>query len=535
MAESTASLADSRQVPKYLGSDNELGNTLTRGSNWDAARILLAQLDNLPKFRGAHGIAGAYQESGRHYLCNGSCVYIDLGHLEIATPETLSSISHAAAFHAMLRIVRVCQRRARRQLPADRELFVNASSSDSTYETVWGPHLNVAISRDLFNSIFHRRAHVLAVVASFLAATVPVFGQGLVLPVGGHCRYVTSQRAHHIGALVDPSTTVPFRRPLVNSRDESHSDGNAARLHVIVYDSNLQPMSIFLRCGLLQLFLAATEIDWFDSKLVLDDPVQAVRIWSSSFCPKTGTLRARKLRRPGLPPIPLYDWHRRLLAQLGRLVQRNAIPEEIVPHRQEILDRWAETLDALAAGDHDRLVARLDWALKWRVLTELVSDPDDLDDPQLRLVDQYFSHVDDRIGLFWEFWREGIVEHVFEDGAIGHFVQDGDPQTRSGLRAELIRRLRPWIDGIDWSYIDFRPKRGPYSWGGLRHRLWLTDLSGAGLPPVSELRRRFPKNRQLLDFVIQQSEQQRQASLQSTVVYYSDGGTSDVRGTASPN
>ena len=522
-------------VPKWLGNDTELGNTLTGKSNWQAAALLLAQLEHLSQFRGVPSAAGSYQESGRHFLPNGSCCYVDLGHLEIAVAETLSSKSHAAAFHAMLRIVRACYRRARRQLPEGQELFVNASSSDSTYETVWGPHLNVAVARELFDSLFDQRPHLLASFASFLAATVPVFGQGLVLPLDGGCRYVTSQRAHHIGLLVDPSTTVPFRRPLVNSRDESHADGKVARLHIIVYDANLQPVTIFLRCGLLQLFLAAMEIGWFDSKLLLDHPVQAVRLWSSSFSSHTGTLQPRKLARPGLRPILLYDWHRRLLDQLGTLVSREAIAEEIVPHRQEILDRWADTLDALITSDHDRLIARLDWALKWRILSELVTDPNDLSDPQLRLADQYYSHVDERLGLFWELWREGIVERVFDDEAIGRFVRDGDPQTRSGLRAELIRRLRPWIDGIDWSYIDFRTKRAPYTWGSQRHRLWMTDLAGGDLPSVAELRRRFPKNRQLLDFVIAQSELQRACRPPSTIVSHStlNGGTTHARKSAS--
>src|ERR1019366_4346144 len=63
------------------------------------------------------------QDWGRKYLpTNGGCIYIDLDHLELCLPETLSAWDHAAAWHAMLRITRGAMELANDRLPEGRAL-----------------------------------------------------------------------------------------------------------------------------------------------------------------------------------------------------------------------------------------------------------------------------------------------------------------------------------------------------------------------------------------------------------------------------
>ncbi len=177
----------------------------------------------------------------------------------------------------------------------------------------------------------------------------------------------------------------------------------------------------------------------------------------------------------------------------------------MVPEGGVILDLWAETLDDLVREDIDRLATRLDWALKWRVLSELrrPSSSFDLDDPRLRLLDQHYGHVNDRIGLFWRFWREGLVERVIDDQAIGRFITAGDPRTRSGLRGELVHRLGPWIADLDWSYCEIVRGHSAWSRYGSRRRIALADPSAPSGSIIDDLRTRFPDDAQLLEYLIE--------------------------------
>lgn len=492
-------------VPKVLGADIELGNSLTGpypASNLEAAtRVLRASIR--PPFLGVFqgGLyAPAAGEGGRHWLPNGGCLYIDMSHLEMCLPETASARNHAAALHAMLRIVRSCRRKALALLATGEDLFVNLHVSDGTAETSWGAHFNVLIERRLFDGLFDSRPHRLALLASFVAAAVPLFGQGLLLPEGGTCRYVTAARAHHLGELSGLATTIPFRRNLVNCRDEPHASGRLARLHLIAFDPNLQPIAIFLRAGLTQLVLAALEEGWFDDQLVLEDPVQAVRTWSESFAPTSGSFRPVRVPRPARDPITLLDWHRRLLEQLQALMDGGRIPPQVVPDGPEILDRFGRLLGYLADQDVESLAGSLDWALKWRILAEAAPQSGgDLASPSLRLLDQLYSHVDDQVGLFWVFWRNGLIDRcALDDAAIGRFVFAGDPETRSGLRGELVRRLRPWITSIDWDRIELA-RDYPVRWyDGARYVLELEDPAAASAPLVAALRQGFAQDDALL-------------------------------------
>jgi hypothetical protein len=223
-----------------LGADIELGNSWTGSdsrTNLEAATRVLRQVGRQWRFCGVgpdeFSGTGA-GEWGRHWLLNGGCIYIDMSHVEVCPSETRSARDHAAAVHAMYRIVSICRRRAVERLPEGEDLFVNIHNSDGTLATSWGAHLNVCVSRTLWNDVFRQhRPHVMALLASFVAATVPVFGQGMIVPLKKGARYVTSARAHHVGSLVTLSTTEAFNRGLLNSRDEGHGCDDRARLTAI--------------------------------------------------------------------------------------------------------------------------------------------------------------------------------------------------------------------------------------------------------------------------------------------------------------
>src|SRR6185369_587036 len=116
------------RIPKLCGADVELGNSvlgLVRegGTGREASRLLLAEIDGVPgprePRRGGRGRDRLDpQDWGRKYLpANSGCFYIDLDHLELATPEVISAHEHVAAWHAMLRIARRALESANRTMP----------------------------------------------------------------------------------------------------------------------------------------------------------------------------------------------------------------------------------------------------------------------------------------------------------------------------------------------------------------------------------------------------------------------------------
>src|SRR6266446_3290101 len=115
--------APRRMLPKLCGADIELGNFIvgkvSARTGGEAARALLAEISGFPRGQIYYGACQRYgdvhnpQDWGRKWLMtNGSCVYIDLDHLELCLPEVISAYDHVAAWHAMLRIARRAMRAA---------------------------------------------------------------------------------------------------------------------------------------------------------------------------------------------------------------------------------------------------------------------------------------------------------------------------------------------------------------------------------------------------------------------------------------
>ena len=163
-------------VPKLIGGDIELGNFLlgtaetARTSDFKASRLLLREVDGLPRksdderhsnrspFFGGYGYwdsraEGGYysQDWGRRYLpSNGGCIYIDLNHLELATPEVTSARDHQAVWMAMLRIARRAQEVANDALPDGQRAVVLANNSDRQGNS-YGAHQSFLMSLSLIH------------------------------------------------------------------------------------------------------------------------------------------------------------------------------------------------------------------------------------------------------------------------------------------------------------------------------------------------------------------------------------------------
>jgi Pup amidohydrolase len=491
------------RLPKLCGADIELGNFVLglhsqRGTGYEASRLLLGQIDGLPrveKFRGescecpacrharesselsqsfgpakwssqGNGAAQAVvnpQDWGRKYLAsNGGCVYVDLDHLELCVPEVLSAYDHVACWHAMLRIARGALESANEKLPRGKKIQVLVNNSDGRGNS-YGSHLDFLITRRAWDNIFRRKIHYMLYLAAFQASSIVYTGQGKAGSENDapEVSFQLSGRADFFERLVGEQTT--HNRPIVNSRDEplcgSRASGGdddpaerMARLHVICFDNTLCHVASLLKVGVMQIVLAMIEAEQVNIELLLDDPVDALMRWSHD-----PTLQAQAIMTTG-GELSAVALQLRFLEEAKRFVTGGGC-DEVVPRASEILALWEDTLVKLQAGDFESLAPRLDWVLKLSVLQQVLDQNPDLTwgSPEIKHLDHLYSSLDPSEGLYWAYERAGFVERVVTDEQIERFTVSPPEDTRAWTRAMLLRWAGPDdVDDVDWDAIRFK-------------------------------------------------------------------------------
>ena len=509
-------------VPKLIGGDVELGNFIIGEdevlgmSDYTASRLLLDEIEGLPRrtlgnsHYGSYGLASAYrrsefaggiydgrysQDSGRKYLgSNGGCCYIDLNHLELATPEVLSARDYQAVWMAMLRIARNAQRLANEALAPDRRIVVLANNSDRQGHS-YGGHQSFLMSRSGWDDMMRQRMLPnLFYLMAYQVSSIVFTGQGKVGSENGGVGvpFQISQRADFIETLLSIDTTV--HRPLVNTRDEplcgpesrtpvgSVPGDNYARLHVIFYDTSLAPVATYLKVGVMQLILAMIEAGQVDHSLVLDQPLDALHEWSRD--------PDLKVRMPLLSGqhLTAVELQLKFLEQARNFDARHGF-DGLVVDAGAIIDLWEDTLLKLHAEQLHDLCGRIDWIMKRAVLTQALTEHPEWDwnSAELTYLDQIYASIDPADGLFLSMSESGCFEPVATEAEIARFVTNPPENTRAWTRAMLLRAAGPdRVANVDWDKIDFKIGSGLPR----RRQILLADPLGAtrlqSEPQISE-------------------------------------------------
>lgn len=496
-------------IPKATGADIEFGNSiigaragLTGITSWDACNRMLAEA---PGWRssfstGFYPAASSGFDWGRYGLGLSSvyggetdhhddeeactrpvyaatmfrdygrcwsqiCLYLDMGHIEGCLPITRSCYDHVAALNGLYNVIAQMRRQAVGKLPEGQDLFVTINNTDGSVRTSYGAHFNVMVARRFFDTIFHRKPHVLGFLASALAALTPLFGQGHILCRNGKPPVFTlSQRAHHLGVLVSPSTTTAFRRPLINSRDESHGGADIARLHLINFDASLAQYAVLFRVWFVQSLLASMEASYYDPRLMLDDPLQALKVWSQGLDPGSGRITP-VCARVGGGDISLVELLEGITEGIDKAYSSGRFNETIVPDYKRVFPKWVSLLKALREGDMTACARHLDWALKFSIIDrEMDQTGHDLDAPEIRILDQLYSHVDREVGLYWAFESSGFVERCVSEPQVALMQTEGPDNTRAYTRRRILEKFGDDVVSVDWGEIRVRVPNAAGTW-----------------------------------------------------------------------
>jgi hypothetical protein len=371
-----------------------------------------------------------------------------MSHVEVCTASTIYPRTFAQQSIATLLIAEEARRLAECAAGAGTRYELSASNADVLDPSIsFGSHVSVSVSTELWENLFidQRFPAVLGFVASFVAAAIPFFGAGYLLPTeADDVIFSTSARAHHITRLHTLSTTEKWRRGLLNSRRESHAAGQE-RLHLIGFDNAILSsvlLASFLQCG-----LVAAEQGFCGLNLV--DPVGALRRWSWNLDVIKGEMHAAAELVDGRQ-LTLPEYMSAVTETLLAMCEEGAIDESLAPEAQLMLPRIRDLACYAQEGSLDRCAVHLDWAAK---LLYLLGRGRPFDDAATRLADHDFTNTNPRKGAFWRFWEEGVVDPLITMDEALESTRVPPAESRDWGRGRLVEKFVDSIFAVNWDYI----------------------------------------------------------------------------------
>ena len=325
------------------------------------------------------------------FLLNGGRLYLDMGHIEYASPECLhlrDVVAYDLAGDQLL------QSALESLDAADRVSFIKNNIDHNTGAT-FGCHENYLMKREA-----QFTPPVLGTLLAFLATRQIFTGAGRVgqanplafdfqLPQPEvHVDFQLSQRADHI--VNDIYQWVQFNRAIINARDEPLADYRKyRRLHLLIGDSNMSPFASALKIGTTACVLSLLEEGHLPKNLSLVDAVQSTRDISRD---PTGAWIVRLENGKTIGGLEI-QW------QFYELAQKHlgGANEET----DWLLESWSFTLEALG-NKPESLIGGVDWITKkWLLETFMESEKLSWDDPWLQSLDLEYHNIDPEKGLFF--------------------------------------------------------------------------------------------------------------------------------------
>src|SRR6202171_4058385 len=213
------------------------------------------------------------------FLLNGGRLYLDMGHIEYASPECLhlrDLVTYDLAGDELI------QSALETLGGADQVSFIKNNVDHHTGAT-FGCHENYLMKREA-----QFTPPVLGTLLTFLATRQVFTGAGRVGQANplafdfeppaqeAHVDFQLSQRADHI--VNDIYQWVQFNRAIINARDEPLADYRKyRRLHLLIGDSNMSPFATALKIGTTVCVLTLLEENLLPTHIALRDAVLATR------------------------------------------------------------------------------------------------------------------------------------------------------------------------------------------------------------------------------------------------------------------
>ena len=325
------------------------------------------------------------------FLLNGGRLYLDMGHIEYASPECLhlyDLVSYELAGDDLLQSSLAA-------LGAEGRVSFIKNNVDHHTGATFGCHENYLMKREA-----QFTPPILGTLLAFLATRQIFTGAGRVgqsNPLAFdfeppqpevQVNFQLSQRADHI--VNDIYQWVQFNRAIINARDEPLADYRKyRRLHLLIGDSNMSPFATALKIGTTACVLSLLEEGHLPPNLVLADAVQSTRDISRDPTQRW-IVDLENGRSIGALDVQ-WEFYRQAQKYL-----RNRSAET-----DWLLESWSFVLEALEKN-HQSLIGGVDWITKkWLLETFMESEKLKWDDSSLQSIDLEYHNINPGRGLFF--------------------------------------------------------------------------------------------------------------------------------------
>ncbi|GJL78531.1 MAG: Pup--protein ligase [Nitrospinaceae bacterium] len=386
------------------------------------------------------------------FLANGGRLYLDMGHLEYASPECSNLVDLITYDRAGDQLVQD----AVEDLGWSDQVAIIKNNVDLETNATFGCHENYLVSRSF---PFDERDN-LKILSAFLVTRQIYCGAGRIGACNPHpfrdwdgismevddeeqVDFQISQRADHIPN--EFYRWVQYNRAIVNTRDEPLSDPSKyRRIHLLVGDSNMSEFATAMKMGVTGLMLDLVDQGFAKREWILAESVGAMRSISRDQDFKW--------------EITMRDGNRSnaLELQLDILDTAKKYLGGSTHEADWILTHWESVLKDIPKGP-EALLGRVDWASKYWMLSEFKKEENIAwQDPWLKSQDLEYHNLNRQSGLYWGLEESGDAFRKTSDAAIAHSKTNPPKGTRADGRGELIRALMGTHAGylIDW--IGFR-------------------------------------------------------------------------------
>ncbi|MFQ5579380.1 MAG: proteasome accessory factor PafA2 family protein [Nitrospiria bacterium] len=408
------------------------------------------------------------------FILNGGRVYLDMGHLEYATPECIDLAGLVAHDRAGDRILQ----ESLEALGLSAHVSIIKNNVDHQTGATFGSHENYLVGCD-----FPFSYEGLGQMIPFLVTRQIFTGSGRVgvqnAPEGWvvrdvdkspPVRYQISQRADHI--VNDFYQWVQFNRAIINTRNEPLADpARFRRIHLLLGDSNMLEYAVALKFGTTSLVLSLIEAGVSPEGMTLLNPVYDLKQIS------------RDQKREWL--VTLESGKKMTAIEIQEAFFRAA--EKHLKGKDSDTDwtirEWEITLKDLA-HDPSKLIGKVDWISKeWLLQTLLEEEDTDWDETWMASLDLEYHNLNRDSGLSYALEEENKTVRRTTDDAIALAVSAPPRNTRASGRGEMIRSLlqekRAYV--INWAnfYIDGKemfPMEDPFKTYTAEAQTYLNDM-----------------------------------------------------------
>jgi proteasome accessory factor A len=410
------------------------------------------------------------------FLLNGGRMYVDMGHVEFASPECHSLWDILTFDRAGDSLIQDCLE----ELAIDDQVSIIKNNVDHETGATFGCHENYLVSREF--PFTHKG---LGKLIPFLVTRQVFTGAGRVgvtrnldgwielEGIEGATRprlkktaptgvvFQLSQRPDFI--VNDFFEWVQHNRAIVNTRDEPLADPNRfRRLHLLVGDSNMAEEATLLKMGTTGLVLQLIEEGHAPQGLDLDDPVRTLRDLSHDQSRRWPVTLSTGKNVTALDIQEIF-WE----AAAKRLAGQDDETDWVLSH-------WEGVINDLRKG-YQAVVGRVDWASKLWLLEQFCeAEGIAWDDPWLKSLDLEYHNINPQEGLYHGLADEGQAACFITAEAVQLAKYHPPRNTRAFARGEAVRYLteRPLSVLSDDSHHEGRHRVPPYviNWSVLQFR-----------------------------------------------------------------